>query len=72
MIHLQRMNTTSCPKAMQTWIRSHKKTVIPEIDLAVYPTQTLVWWKTNQPSCTTDLARNSVGRSYAHYKGYLP
>ncbi|KAJ2911921.1 hypothetical protein MD484_g8491, partial [Candolleomyces efflorescens] len=45
-----RMNTTSRPKAVQTWIRSHKKTLIPDIDLAVYPTQTLAWWKSNQPS----------------------
>jgi hypothetical protein len=44
------MNTMSRPKAVQAWIRSHKKTVIPDIDIAVYPTQTLAWWKTNQPS----------------------
>ncbi|RXW12429.1 hypothetical protein EST38_g13426 [Candolleomyces aberdarensis] len=45
----KRMNTTNRPKAVQAWIKSHNKTVSPSVDLAVFPTQTLGWWKANQP-----------------------
>ncbi|KAJ2914797.1 hypothetical protein MD484_g5624, partial [Candolleomyces efflorescens] len=44
-----RMNTADRPKAVQAWIKSHKKTSPPSLDLATFPIQTQSWWKANQP-----------------------
>ncbi|KAJ2921121.1 hypothetical protein H1R20_g15973, partial [Candolleomyces eurysporus] len=44
-----RMSTIDRPKAVQAWIKSHKKTTPPSLDLTVYSVQTLSWWKANQP-----------------------